>query len=112
MRFSGSTVTFSGVRFSGGRADFIGARFSDGSVDFRRAQFSGSTIYFYEAQFSSGTVDFNSPADVSSPFHLGSLLGFGSATGVAPIGLVPSDGAAVPSRLILPPAWYPGSGAA
>ncbi|MGW7723868.1 pentapeptide repeat-containing protein [Streptomyces canus] len=123
-QFSGGTIYFSEAQFSGGRVDFIGTQISGGNVDFRGAQFSGGTIYFYEtqfsggrvdfrrAQFSGGTVDFNNPADLGSPLHADSPVGFGSATGVAPVGLVPSDETALPTGLSLPTAWYPGGGAA
>ncbi|MFJ2722934.1 pentapeptide repeat-containing protein [Streptomyces sp. NPDC087437] len=85
--FSGGKVGFSGATFSGGKVDFDGATFSGGEILFGGATFSGATVRFDGATFSSGTVDFR------------------RAAGTAPSGLVPPDGAPIPTGLVLAPAW-------
>ncbi|WP_369355628.1 pentapeptide repeat-containing protein [Streptomyces sp. cg2] len=99
--FRSGRVSFPLAEFSGGKVSFFHARFLGGTVDFDRALFLRGTVRFSYATFSGGVVGF--PGAKFS----GAEVDFSKAVGVAPPGLVPSDGQPLPAGLTLPDSWHP-----
>ncbi|MEU3550662.1 pentapeptide repeat-containing protein [Streptomyces longwoodensis] len=100
-RFSGGTVTFRSSRFDGSSLHFVGVEFSGGTLDFLNAEFSSGSVIFDRTEFSSDAVSF------SGANFAGSTVDLRRASGAAPSGLVPLNGAPLPTGVLLPSEWHP-----